>query len=240
MNNKLIKVNLFILCLIAVASIVGSILDEVTTQKLVYGSMWFRLTGVSFFFTILITFARLIFELKIPDKRSAGKLGTLIIYFGIVVLFFGIFLGKNSFYGYLALPENEKSNVIFLPDSKLQKRLPFEIYLDKFSIVHYPTEDRIKDFVSKVRIFNKGKEVISGGITPSHPLIYNRHFLLQLGYKYPVILSQDPEQNEGEAKNLTPMSILRVSFNPGLAIIFISYPIILIGMFIVFISTFKR
>jgi cytochrome c biogenesis protein len=115
-------------------------------------------------------------------KQKIYLLGFPLLHSAILIILFGGLLGAiYGFRGHIVIPEGESGKTFRLGDGS-SSQLPFEIVVDTFSLIRYPTGEP-KEFRSTVRLQEGGKDVLDGSILVNHPLTYKRISLYQSDYQ---------------------------------------------------------
>jgi len=115
-------------------------------------------------------------------KNRIHLLGFPFIHIAIIVILAGGLIGL--FYGYRGhvLIKEGESAYQFTLQSGQTRNLPFSIFIDAFSLTHYPTGEP-KEFRSDVRLVENGHEALKGYILVNHPMTYKGISLFQSDYR---------------------------------------------------------
>ncbi len=133
------------------------------------------------------------------DKGGWTRTGVYIVHLSIIVIFGGAVFGSLlGFKGNIMIPETQKTSYIF--NSKPgggQIDLGFEVQCDLFDI-HFYDNGMPKEYLSRLRIFEDGKEIKAQQIEVNIPLKYKGITFYQASYN-PLrnfIINVEPEGEE--------------------------------------------
>jgi len=123
--------------------------------------------------------------------------------------------------GRMPIWEGQQSNVVFRPGPADQEpfELPFEVRVDSFEIDHYPGTRRPAMFRSRVVVVEPDGRETPAVIEMNQPMHHGGFSFFQSSY-----------QIQGGRE----MTILSVSNDPGEAIVFLGYALLVAGMIVVF------
>jgi len=221
--NKLIKtlgslkLAVILLVVTVVALAAGTIVESArgtdVAGQVVYHALWFRILlaalGLNTFFAIAERW---------PVNNY--RIGFLVTHLSLVVILLGALVSEQfKKEGSLALWEGQQGNVYWdrMADGpNAQATIPFMVRLDSFEIEHYPGTMRPSQFRSRVTVTDQ-----QAGITFPAVIQMNDE-LSYRGWK----LFQSSYQQQGGRE----MSILTVSHDPGRAIVYLGYFLLLGGM----------
>jgi len=106
-------------------------------------------------------------------KHRVHLLGFPLIHVAIIVILLGALVGLfYGFKGSIQIQEGNSSDRYFLLPSGRPAVLPFEIAVDRFFLLRYPSGEP-KEYRSDVRLLKNGAEVYRGAIRVTHPLTYD-------------------------------------------------------------------
>ena len=214
-----LKVAVVILVLLLVALAAGTIVesssDTETAGRLVYYSWWFIALQAAFAANVLASI--LLFfpwgKFRIGFVTTHGAL--LVILVGACISYFFKVEGR------IMLWEGQTGNEIATRNDQGQEQrttLPFSVKLDDFRIDHYPGTMRPANFRSDLEIIEPAGASFKTAIWMNHELHHAGWSLFQSSYV----------QEQGREA-----TILSVSKDPGQAIAFFGYIMLLVGMCIV-------
>jgi cytochrome c biogenesis protein len=116
-------------------------------------------------------------------RHRVHLLGFPLIHVAIIVVLVGALVGlMYGFKGSIQIREGNASDRYFLMPSGQPAVLPFEIAVDQFVLLRYPTGEP-KEYRSDVRLIKNGAEVYKGAIRVNHPVSYGGISLFQSDYK---------------------------------------------------------
>ena len=202
-----LKLAVILLVLLLVGLAAGTILESArgteAAGRLVYYSWWFLTLQGAFAANVIASIVK-----HFPwGKARAGFLTThtsiLVILLGASITFFF----KQE--GHVQLWEGQGTSEIE------SGTLPFVIKLEKFTIDRYPGTMRPSNFRSDVTVIDPQTGPQRFGIWMNHPLEYRGFTFYQSSY-----------QQEGGRS----ATVLSVSKDPGQAIVFFGYGLLLVGM----------
>ncbi|MFP4531284.1 MAG: cytochrome c biogenesis protein ResB [Desulfobacterales bacterium] len=134
------------------------------------------------------------------EKGRWTRLGVYAVHFSILLLVIGGLIGSFfGFEGFANVHEGESVQQISLRNQDEQKRLPFAIRCDDFSISHYDS-GMPKEYRSSISILNDGEVVHKADIRVNDPLRYQGINIFQSSYgrtpgeKFTVVFT-DPESD---------------------------------------------
>jgi hypothetical protein len=195
------------------------------TQKaqLIFNSIPFIIFWYFFILLFLIGF--------IVYPSLSHKADLLMVHAGCIILLTGAmwssqighkvsnrFFNKNKIpKGYMILSEGEFRDFVLTDTLYEVSKLPFIIKLKDFRIDHYK-DGEIKNFISDVQIMNTQNDVQDKTITVNHPIHYGGYHIYQFSY--------DPQGK---------FSVLLITSDSGLYIVFTGYLLICIGITIKFL-----
>ena len=134
--------------------------------------------------------------------------------------------------GMMPLIDGDESDMLAV-GSQLEKNLgkvPFRVRLEKFIIERYP-EGPIREYRSRVTIFEKGKEPYVKNIRVNHPARVGDYDIYQMSWGR----TQDPAT--GITYTYTLLQFIR---DPGLPLVFAGYLLLFVGMLICTIRNFSK
>ncbi|GEM_PF-792610 len=115
-------------------------------------------------------------------KHRIQLFGFPFVHCAIVVILLGGLLGlMYGFKGRIEIKEGAVGRQFVLIPSGEVRDLPFEIAVDKFTLLHYPTGEP-KEFRSDLRLLENGKEVLKAPLRVNHPVTLNDISLYQADY----------------------------------------------------------
>ncbi|MFP3938835.1 MAG: cytochrome c biogenesis protein ResB, partial [Thermoanaerobaculia bacterium] len=204
-------VGLLVALLVALAAgtLVESARDTETAGRLVYHSGWFRailvLFGVNTLCAILLRWP--------PNKH---RIGFLVTHAAMLVILVGALVtDRFKDEGSLALWEGEASDT-FVASTGARHSLPFSVRLDDFEIDYYQGTQRPAMYRSRVTVLDPE----AGGSFPA--VIEMNRELTYRGFDFYQSSFQQADGRE--------MSILTVSKDPGRALVFLGYALLVGGM----------
>jgi cytochrome c-type biogenesis protein CcsB len=211
-----LKLTVGLLLVILVVLAVGTIFESL------YGAERARaIYGSKAFFALLAVFA-LNLAASLVDRWPYGRfrIGYVITHASMLVILIGSLATLTlKVEGRLALWEKQRSNVIVgtaSDGSPVEIELPFTLRLDAFEIDVYPGTGRPAMFRSRVSVLDEqGKVEELAVIEMNRELAYGGFKFFQSSYRI-----------EGPRE----MSILSVSRDPGQAIVFVGYGLLILGM----------
>ena len=159
-----------ILGLVTIAIISATIIETISgvnnAWKYVYNSSWFE---VLLAVLVLNLFGSLFYHSSFQWK----KISVPIFHLSFILIILGAFFTRyTGIDGTIHIREGERSNMIYFNDGSA-KNLPFDIYLQKFSIDYYPGSDSPSSYSSYVKVYEKsGEPVIDYHIYMNHILKY--------------------------------------------------------------------
>ena len=202
-----LKLAVILLVLLLIGLAAGTILESArgaeVAGRLVYYSWWFLALQGAFAANVVASIVKLF-----PwGKKRAGFLTThtaiIVILVGAAVTYFF----KQE--GHVDLWEGQGTSEIE------SGHLPFAIKLDRFTIERYPGTMRPSNFRSDVTVIDPQSGPQQFGIWMNHPLEYRGFTFYQSSY----------HQEGGRSA-----TVLSVSKDPGQAIVFFGYGLLLVGM----------
>lgn len=116
------------------------------------------------------------------SKRQVFIFSIYGVHLSILLILIGAFVG--SFFGFkgtMAIIEGESTNVVKLMRKDKALLLPFEVRCDSFDIKFYP-DGTPSDYISKVTVLEKGREVQSYTIRVNDPATYRGVSFYQATY----------------------------------------------------------
>jgi ABC-type transport system involved in cytochrome c biogenesis permease subunit len=216
-----LKLTVALVLLIAVVLSAGTILESLrgteAARSVYYAPWFFLLQGL---FAINIVFA--VWE-RWPKNRY--RIGFVITHLSMLIILIGaLATWTYKVEGQLPLFEGQSSDTIFErgPGAAMKEfKLPFTVRLDSFEIDTYPGTHRPAMFRSRVTVLEPGGTQRAAVIEMNKPLHAGGFSFFQSSY-----------QNQGGRE----MSILSVSHDPGQAIVFLGYALLVAGMLVVLIT----
>lgn len=159
-----------IIVLVAIAIITATLIETFTgidnAWKYVYKSTWFE---VLLAVLVLNLFGSMFYYSSFKWKKISVPLFHLAF---ILILIGAFFTRYTGIEGNIHVREGERSNMVYFNDGTA-KNLPFDIYLQDFSIEYYPGSNSPSSYSSYVKVFNKeGKAIIDYHIYMNHILKY--------------------------------------------------------------------
>jgi len=213
-----LKLTVILVLVIAVILSIGTILESLRgaeAGRAVYYS--------PFFLAIQGLFAlNLIAALWERWPKNRYRIGFVVTHASMLLILAGA-LATVAFKveGRLPLWEGQSADWIFRGgpgEEPVEFKLPFALRLDSFEIDNYPGTRRPAMFRSRVTVLPKSGEPQPAVIEMNRPLSYGGFTFFQSSY-----------QIQGGRE----MSILSVSRDPGQAIVFVGYGLLVLGMIIV-------
>ncbi len=214
-----LAVGLLLVTLVVLA--VGTVIESLHGREAaanVYGSR-------AFFALLAVVAVNLI--ASVADRLPWGRMriGFLVTHLSILVIFAGALTTEIAkIDGSLGLWEGQSSDLIYVQgDGKTSDPVPlgFTIRLDAFEIDHYPGTRRPAMFRSRVTVVDPATgEQEQRVIEMNRELAWGGFTFFQSSYR----IEQGRE-----------MSVLSVSRDPGQAIVFIGYTLLVAGMLIVLV-----
>lgn len=213
-----LKLTVILLLVLGVVLAIGTIIESlagVEAARSVYYAPWFFALQGLFGLNLLAALIE-----RWP--RNRWRVGFALTHASMILILAGA--AMTWFFkteGSLPIWEGQRSNVVFRPGPADQEpfELPFEIRVDSFEIDHYPGTRRPAMFRSRVVVVEP-----DGGETPA--VIEMNKPLRHGGYSF----FQSSYQIQGGRE----MTILSVSNDPGEAIVFLGYSLLVAGMIVVF------
>jgi cytochrome c-type biogenesis protein CcsB len=211
-----LKITVALLVIILVVLAAGTIVESrqgAEAARGVYYAPWFDGLLGAFALNLL---AGLI------DKWPWGRqrVGFALTHSSMLVILAGALLshlGGTS--GRMSLWEGEESSTFVQtpePGKEIKRELPFTVHLDKFEVDVYPGTMRPAMFRSTVTVKDKGAATgFAAAIQMNHELTHGGYKLFQSSYQV-----QDGRK----------MTVLSVSRDPGMPIVFLGYIILVAGM----------
>lgn len=137
-------------------------------------------------------------------KHRVHLLGFPLIHVAIIIILLGALIGLfYGFKGSIQIQEGNASDRYFLLPSGKPAVLPFQVALDQFVLLRYPSGEP-KEYRSDVRLLKDGAEVSRGSIRVNHPLTYDGISLFQSDYKLLGVksVSMSLQSTQGEKTDL--------------------------------------
>lgn len=221
-----LKVTVGLLAVILVVLAVGTIVESIhgaERARVVYYSVWFTALLGAFAVNLIAS---------LIEKWPYGKLrlGYLLTHASMLVILGGSLLTATvKVEGRLFLWEGQTSNKIFYqsPDGEQGEiELPFAVRLDSFEIDVYPGTQRPAMFRSRVTVLDE-----SVG-SPLPAVIEMNKELHHGGFSF----FQSSYQQSGGRE----ATILSVSKDPGQAVVFVGYTLLVLGMCVVLLTRFTH
>jgi cytochrome c-type biogenesis protein CcsB len=211
-----LKFTVALLVVILMALAAGTIIESTQSAeaaRAVYYAPWFH-------FLLAVFSLNLLCGLVDKWPWSRARIGFALTHSSMLVILGGALLshaGGTS--GRIALWEGEESST-FVQTTKsgaeVSKELPFVVHLDAFEIDVYPGTMRPAMFRSRVTVKEKGATSgFAAAIQMNHELTYRGYKLFQSSY---------------QVQNGRKMTVLSVSRDPGMLVVFIGYGILVAGM----------
>jgi cytochrome c biogenesis protein len=122
------------------------------------------------------------------EKGRFSRLGVPITHLSILIIVIGGLMGSlYGFKGFVNILEGETTDQIYLrtKDKEIPKPLGFSVRCDDFKITYYNLpgrEKHVKEYLSKLTIFENGKEVLTKTVEVNHPLYYKGLAFYQSSY----------------------------------------------------------
>lgn len=122
------------------------------------------------------------------EKGRFSRLGVPITHLSILIIVIGGLMGSlYGFKGFVNILEGETTDQIHLrtKDKEIPKPLGFSVRCDDFKITYYNLpgrEKHVKEYLSKLTIFENGKEVLTKTVEVNHPLYYKGLAFYQSSY----------------------------------------------------------
>jgi cytochrome c-type biogenesis protein CcsB len=205
-----------ILVVLATGTIIESLHGAEAARVVYYSPSFFILLGA---FAVNLT-ASLI------DRWPYGRyrIGYVITHASMLLILLGsLITAQMKIEGQLGLWEGEQSSTVLRRGAESANatfELPFEVRLDNFEIDVYPGTQRPAMFRSRVTVIDPSVEVERPAI------IQMNQELAYGGFKF----FQSSYQIRGDRE----MTVLSVSKDPGQAVVFIGYTLLIVGMMVVF------
>jgi cytochrome c biogenesis protein len=120
---------------------------------------------------------------KIIDRGSISRYGVYVIHGSIIIILIGSLLGVMFGYrGFVTLGKGETKDTIIARDAKgTPIPLGFGIRLEDFQVSFYP-DGAPKDYMSRIDIVDRGKDVEKADVRVNHPLSYKGASIYQATY----------------------------------------------------------
>jgi len=159
---------------------------------------------------------------KILDRGSISRYGVYAIHGSIIVILIGSLLGIMFGYrGYVTLAKGETKDTIIARDAKgTPIPLRFGIRLEDFQVSFYP-DGAPKDYMSRVEIVDRGKEVERADVRVNHPLSYGGASIYQASYgSDPVFLfdvgGKEVRLSQGRTYKEGALTMMAARFEPSI------------------------
>lgn len=211
-----LKLTVLLLVMIVVALAAGTIVESrsgVQAARAVYYGLWF--------YALLGVFAlNLIAAIVLRWPWGRFRIGFVMTHSSMVLIFVGSLISHFAgISGSLPLWEGEEQSTFQEQVSREHQRprsLPFSVRLDSFEIDVYPGTQRPAMFRSRVQVTDPASgETFPAVIQMNQELAYHGYRLFQSSYR----IEQGRE-----------MTILSVSKDPGQAVVFVGYFLLMAGM----------
>ncbi len=143
-------------------------------------------------------------KLLFSEKFAWSNYGVYLVHLSIIVIFAGAMLGNILGYkGSVMIPETLKTDQVYSQHSSVPIPLDFEIRCDDFAIEYYDS-GMVKDYHSKLSIFENGQKLLTRNIEVNKPLIYKGVTFYQASYKsFQSFIITIIDRKTGEGKVLT-------------------------------------
>ncbi|OQC39228.1 MAG: Cytochrome c biogenesis protein CcsA [Acidobacteria bacterium ADurb.Bin051] len=215
-----LKLTVVLLLLLAFVLAWGTIVESLHGREraaLIYYAPWFFALQGLFALNLLAALVE-----RWPRTRS--RIGFAVTHAAMLVILAGALVTQLfKVEGQLPLWEGQSSRTIFTPTGSGQLELPFAVRLDDFQIDYYDGTSRPAMFRSLVTVLD-GEER-AGVIEMNRPLTHGGYNFFQSSY-----------QLQGGRE----MSILSVARDPGQAIVFLGYLLLVGGMILVFATRLSQ
>ncbi len=216
-----LKLTVALLVVLLAVLTVGTLIESKSgteAARAVYGAGWFRLILALFGVNLAASLVE-----RWPWSRSHVGFG--LTHGSMLVILLGSLLtDRYRLEGYLALWEGQTGNAFVVADDANrvtggaegnQRALPFTVRLDAFEIDTYPGTGRPAMFRSRVTVDDPARGAFGAVIEMNRPLSHGGLDFFQSSYR-----------QEGGRE----MSILTVSRDPGLPVVFFGYALLMAGM----------
>ncbi len=219
-----VKLTIVLLLLLAAAMAYGTWVETAhsngAARILIYRTWWFDgLIGLLALNLIGCTLRRAPYK-----PHQAGWITTHIAL--LIIMAGSVITHRFGIQGSLYIPEGESENVYYLEELDRAKMetvrgqpllLPFTVHLEKFDQIFYPGSGMTRMFRSRVMaVDSTGQDTVYHDVVLNHPLIYE-------GFK--ISQSSFVELPDG-----TTASILGVSYDPGIPLLYIGGSLLVLGM----------
>lgn len=158
------------------------------------------------------------------EKGRWTRLGVYAVHFSILLLVIGGLIGSlYGFEGFANIAEGESIKSVPLKNSNQEKKLPFTLRCDEFSISHYDS-GMPKEYRSTVSILNGQKVIHKADIRVNDPLRYQGINIFQSSYgRIPAdsftILFTDPDSGMEYEERASIGSRIKMPSNKGTLVI---------------------
>jgi cytochrome c-type biogenesis protein CcsB len=215
-NLASLKLTVVLLVLVGLVLSAGTILESLRgaeAAKAVYEAGWFyALQG--------LLALNIVAALVDRWPKNRWRIGFALTHLSILLILFGAVLTvafKQE--GQLVIEEGQQNGVVARPGGGADIRLPFAVHLDAFEIDVYPGTQRPAMFRSRVRVVDGSSAPQPHVIEMNRPLSYGGWKFFQSSYHI-------DEQHRA--------TVLSVSRDPGQAVVFAGYGLLVLGMIVVF------
>ncbi len=201
----------FVLTFLAVAAAIGTFIENDYgndfAKSFVYTSLWFQFA----LFIAALNMLLVIFKAKIKLLRPGP-----IFHFAFIIILMGAFITHYfGIDGVMHIREGEKSNIIRVDNHIVTT--PFFIELKNFELKRYPGSRSPSEYSSDVKVIdNKANKEFDASIYMNHTLTYKSYKFFQTSY--------DPDEKG---------TVLSVNKDPGLALTYIGYTLLFLGLLLV-------
>ncbi len=216
-----LRLTVVLLLVIAVVLSCGTILESLhgtEAARAVYGAAWFYALQAAFALNVIAA-------LWERWPRNRWRIGFVITHASMLLILGGALLtATRSVEGRLPLWEGETSDRFMREVAGKDHgvtTLPFKVRLDAYEMDRYPGTMRPSMFRSRITILDPAGGEHPGMIQMNHPLSWGGYTLFQSSYHI----------EDGRR-----MSVLAVSRDPGQAVVFWGYYLLMAGMVVVLIT----
>lgn len=211
-----LKITVALLVLILVALSIGTIIESrhgAEAARVVYYALWFHVLLAAFALNLVCALAD-----RWPWQRH--RIGFALTHGSLLVILAGaLWSHVGGISGHMALWEGEESDHFMRtpkPGVEVPHALPFTVRLDAFEIDVYPGTQRPAMFRSRVSVTDPESP------TPVPVMIQMNHEMSHRGWR----LFQSSYQIEQGRR----MTVLSVSRDPGMPVVFVGYCMLVAGM----------
>lgn len=161
------------------------------------------------------------------EKWRWSRLGVYIVHLSIIFLLAGSLIGaRYGFDGYVEVPEGEETNIFRISSSQQLRKLDFTVRCDDFNVTYYKSGSP-KEYRSSITVLESGVPVLQKDIIVNDPLRYKGVNFFQSSFK------KIPFEGRYH-------TVLQVTKDPGVWVVYIGFILIIIGCFITFFMSHQR